>query len=82
MPHITRKAAIKIMRDSQGLGSVFHPGIDSCHVDAAVAKVSSMRRHIMGTPIVKQEEDIEITEGEASQFREIIEDGKIVFIIE
>lgn len=68
---------------SQDFGSIIYPGIDSQHINTAVAKVSALQCHIIGIPVVKQEEDLKMNADVGlSDFREIVEDGKFVVIIE
>jgi hypothetical protein len=79
-PHISRVKAIKIMRNSQDFGSLFHPGTDSRHVDDVIRRTSN-RRVETEAPVKKEVEEMELVNPD-SEYKEVLEAGKIVILLD
>ena len=79
LPHLSRKDAIKTMENSQPLGAEMHPGENSPHVNAIMERTARINRH-MSKYLAK----VEVVEAEIpdSSFKEVVENGKVVLLID
>jgi hypothetical protein len=80
LPHINRASAIEILRTSQDLGSLLHPGTDSLHVDEVVRRVSRAMWRDEKDSVVKKEE-VEVVD-KSDVLKEVIENGKVVILLD
>lgn len=82
LPHLNHEEAINTMQASQKLGTLLHPGVDSPFIDALIEKVKDLKHHIEGHLMTKTEDDeVEVVGTIYGDYKEIIEDGKTIFVI-
>ncbi|KIM77021.1 hypothetical protein PILCRDRAFT_12382 [Piloderma croceum F 1598] len=79
LPHLSRKDAIKTMENSQLLGAEMHPGENSPHINAIMERTARMNHHV-SKYLVK----VEVVEAKIpdSSFEEVVENGKVVLLID
>ncbi|KAF7966268.1 hypothetical protein HWV62_39397 [Athelia sp. TMB] len=92
---LDRKASIKALRASQKFGSYFHSGDDSKHAHNALQQANKARRKTEGLQREGTQVDIDLTEREVKHeehssidlpvpedFREVLEGGKHIILID
>ena len=87
LPHIDQASSIEILRTSQEVGSLLHPGTDSSHVDEVVRRVSKsmglVEKEDFGL-VKREDEEVEIVDESdvTVDLKEVIEDGKVIILLD
>lgn len=84
MPHLTRDAAIEVLRTSQDFGSGLHPESEGIHIQTLEHRLASAKRRERDIIIKIEDEEIRMARLQTSvdEYREVVDNGKTVVIID